>query len=303
MWRNPGTTMKLVLSISLGSTQGDHQTVVQVAGEEYLIQRMGTDGSLQRMQQLIGQYDGKAVAIGLGGINFAYVVGTRRYPLPQAQNLRGLAVHTQLVDGAMVKDTIERLAVEWLQRRGEIELHQAKVLVVSVLDRFGLAEEMERLGAQLTVGDALFGLGLPVPFYSLKSFAQVARLTMPMLRWLPIQYLYPTGDRQLVNRPRWAKYFAAAQYIAGDGHYIYRYMPADLKGKTIITGTVTTAALDEFRKRGCQKVITTSPWWQGRAFGANVLEALMIAVYGEANQANAHKLINQLYWRPEVIHF
>lgn len=295
--------MKLVISISLGATQGDHQATVQVAGEEYLIKRFGTNGDFRRMEQLIRKYDGEAAAIGLGGINFAYSLGSLRYLLPQAQPLRQIALHTPVVDGSIVKDTIERLAVSWLQRNGEINFEQARVLIVSVLDRYGLAEEMERAGAQLTIGDALFGLGLPVPFYSLQSFRQMAKLTMPVLRWLPIHYLYPTGGRQLVNSPRWGKYYASAQYIAGDGHFIFRHMPTHLNGKTIITGTVTTPVLAEFQKRGIQKVITTSPWWQGRAFGANVLEALMVAVYGEANPANAHRLVEQINWQPEVIHF
>lgn len=298
-----GDRMKQVVSISLGSTQGDHQTVVQVAGEAYSITRIGTNGNLKRLQQLLRHYDGRVAAIGLGGINFSYALGANQYQLPQAIALKQAVAKTPLVDGIVVKDTLERHTVTWLQDKGLATMPGATALVVSVLDRYGMAEEMEQAGARVIVGDAMFGLGLPVPFYSLQSFRQVARITMPMLRWLPIQYLYPTGQRQLHNLPRWEKYYRIADYIVGDSHFIYRHMPLDLPGKTVITSTVTGLMLSEFQKRGLSKVITISPWWEGRAFGANVLEALIVAAYGLVTPGTVMEFAREINWEPALITF
>ncbi len=49
-------------------------------------------------------------------------------------------------------------------------------------------------------------------------------------------------------------------------------------GKTIITNTVCSDDLDDLKKYNLAKVITTTPELEGRSFGTNVMEAVLVAL-------------------------
>jgi hypothetical protein len=81
---------------------------------------------------------------------------------------------------------MEREAVHWLQREGVIDFRKRKVLLVSAIDRFGMAEELWALGADLRVGDLAFGLGIPVLLKSQRVYETLGTLLLPLLTQLPI---------------------------------------------------------------------------------------------------------------------
>jgi hypothetical protein len=54
--------------------------------------------------------------------------------------------------------------------------------------------------------------------------------------------------------------------IAGDCHYIKRYMPARLDGKVICTNTTTTDDVAKFKAAGVKHLVTTTPVMDGRSF-------------------------------------
>ena len=129
-------------------------------------------------------------ALGLGGINLTLRAGRRRYLLRDGIRLAAQVRSTPLVDGSGIKDTVERDLVSYLQEKLGWPRQGQVVLMVSALDRYGLAEALELAGCRLIIGDALFGLGLPVPFYSLALFRAAAYATLPFLCRLPIGF-YP----------------------------------------------------------------------------------------------------------------
>ena len=127
------------------------------------------------------------------------------------------------------------------------------------MDRFGLAEALVEAGAKAVFGDLLFGLGLPIPIKKLESPASLATLIAPIITLLPISLFYPTGDRQNESCPRFSQYFQEANMIAGDLHYIRRYMPLELAGKMIITNTVTRDDEELLKDRKIATLVTTTP--------------------------------------------
>jgi len=59
-------------------------------------------------------------------------------------------------------------------------------------------------------------------------------------------------------------------------------MPSDLRGKSIITNTVTAADRLQLEERGLAWLATASPDFAGRSFATNVLDALIVAVSGKS---------------------
>jgi hypothetical protein len=182
---------KRVVSVSLGSSRRDSVAEVEVLGEKVVLERRGTDGDFQGAICLIRELDGKVDAIGLGGIDLYLVAGGRRYVIRDAQKLKEAAKKTPVVDGSGLKHTLERRAVHELSTL--FDWKRTKVLLPSAVDRFGLAEALDQVGAQVLYGDFIFALGLPIPLYRLSFLQKLAYLLLPVLTKLPFGLLYPTG--------------------------------------------------------------------------------------------------------------
>jgi len=273
--------MKRVVSISLGSSKRDHQAITKFGGQDFSIERIGTDGDKNKAIQLIRQLDGKVDAFGLGGTDLFIYAGSKRYIFKESAQIAAAAKKTPIVDGSGIKNTLERRVVQYLAAQGGVIFKNKPVLVVCAVDRFGLAEELVVAGSRGVFGDLLFGLGLPIPIRSLRSLEILARVIAPVITKLPISLFYPTGDSQTERTPRFGRYFQEAEIIAGDFHFIRRYMPTRLDGKLIITNTVTQEDEKMLKDSGVATLITTTPEIDGRSFGTNVLEGVLVTLSGK----------------------
>lgn len=274
--------MKRVVSISLGSSKRDHQAVAEFGGQSFCIERIGTDGDKKKAIRLIRELDGKVDAFGMGGTDLYIYAGNKRYTFKESAHIAAAANYTPIVDGSGVKNTLERRVVQHLRDKEGITFQDKQILVVCAVDRFGLAEELVAAGSQAVFGDLLFGLGLPIPIRSLRTLSMLARVIAPVITRLPIEMFYPTGENQTQNIPRFSQYFQQADIIAGDFHFIRRYMPAKLDGKLIITNTVTQKDEELLRERGVKMLVTTTPEIGGRSLGTNVLEAILVTLLGKS---------------------
>jgi hypothetical protein len=272
--------LKHVVSVSLGTPRRDHAGTLQVAGETVAVSRRGVDGSLERARALIAELDGTVDAIGLGGIDRYVGVGDARYAIRDAEGLAEAARRTPVVDGFGVKRVWEPEVVGRLVADGTLRAGQ-RVLMVSAMDRYFMAEALWRAGLEVVCGDLMFVSHIDYPIRSLEELGELARKLMPSLARLPFTALYPTGAEQLSEADlRFAHYFDEADVVAGDFHFIRRYAPAALAGKVVVTNTTTAEDLEVLRRRGVAVVATTTPRIAGRSFGANVVEAALVAVSG-----------------------
>ncbi len=300
-------TMKHVVSVSIGSSTRDHSVTTELLGIPFEISRRGTDGDLRRAKEVLKELDGKVDAIGLGGLDVYLYSKTKRYALRDGLKLLKLVQQTPVVDGSGLKNTLEREIIRMLTNDERIPLKGKKVLMVCALDRFGMAGALEEAGAKVTYGDLIFSLNLDQPILSLDELAERADKLLPDFCKLPISMLYPTGKKQadIEPTPLTDKYYQDAEIIAGDFLFIRRHLPDRLEGKTIITNTVTSKDLDELRKRGVTYLVTTTPEFNGRSFGTNVMEAVMLAILGkkweEVEPQDYLNLIKRLEFKPRVV--
>ena len=298
--------MKTVVSVSLGSSSRDHRAHVNLLGEEFDISRVGTDGKLDVALKKIEELDGKVDAIGLGGIDVYLYAGTKRYALRDGLRLLNAAKITPVVDGSGLKNTLEREAIRFVQNDLGVDLRGRKVLMVSALDRFGMAQALVEAGADVLFGDFIFALDLDKPVRGLREFEELAEKYLPDACKLPFQFFYPTGAKQdRPPQPKYPQYYEEADIIAGDFHFMRQFMPDHLDGKMILTNTVTERDVDELRKRGVRTLVTTTPDFQGRSFGTNVIEAALIAIVGkkweDVTAADYERVLQELHLHPRVI--
>jgi hypothetical protein len=297
--------VKHIVSVSLGSSRRDKRSEVEIADERFLIERIGTDGDLRRFQSLFAELDGKVDALGIGGADLHIWVGNRRYTFRSIQKLVSVAKKTPVVDGSGLKNTLEREAVRWLQAQGIIDFSRSTVLLVAAVDRFGMAQELARCARQVIYGDFVFAIGLPIPIRSYRTVEWLGRMLLPIITRLPFQWFYPTGEKQEQRTPRAPRLFQQADVIAGDWHYIRRYMPDQLPGKRVITNTVRRADVELLRQAGVAQLITTTPVIEGETFATNVMEGVIVALTGrhpdELTAQDYLDMLHRLGWQPGVI--
>jgi len=295
-----------VVSVSLGSSKRNKTVQTEMLGHPVVIERLGVDGDYDRARDTIAGLDGKVAAIGLGGTDLYLVAGGKRYVIEESRRLANAAKVTPVVDGSGLKNTLERETIRWLADRAEFGLRGKRALLVSAVDRFGMAEGLTEAGCDTIFGDLIFSLGLPIPVRSLATIGALAAVLLPVLRRLPIRYIYPTGEKQENVRPRHARFFEWADIVAGDFHYMRRNLPARMDGKLVITNTTTDEDVALLRERGLKTLVTTTPEFQGRSFGTNVMEGVLVALAGkrpEAMQPDDYLyLLARLGWQPRVTH-
>jgi len=298
--------VKTIVSVSLGSSTRDHHAVVNLLGEDFDITREGVDGKLDRAVARVGELDGKVDAIGLGGIDVYLYAGTKRYALRDGLRLLQAAKITPVVDGSGLKNTLERKAVRYMQDDLGIDLRGKHVLMVSALDRFGMAQALVDAGADVLFGDFIFALDKDMAVRDLHTFETMAEKYLPDACKLPFQFFYPTGKKQeKPPEPKYPQYYQEADIIAGDFHFMRQFMPERLDGKIVLTNTVTASNVDELRERGVKTLITTTPDFQGRSFGTNVVEAALLALLGkkweDVTPDDYERILEELHVHPRVI--
>jgi len=80
-------------------------------------------------------------------------------------------------------------------------------------------------------------------------------------------------------------------------------MPLRMDGKTIVTNTTTAADVDFLRERRVKYLVTTTPVYDGRSFGTNMMEAALVAASGKGRSlthAELDALIDQLKLKPQI---
>ncbi|NTW09628.1 MAG: quinate 5-dehydrogenase [Anaerolineaceae bacterium] len=302
--------MKTAVSISIGSSKRNKKYPLHILGQDVSIERVGTDGDMGKAAQLFHEMDGKVDAFGVGGADLGFLIGEKFYRMHSVTKLTRGVKTTPVVDGNGLKATLEYKVRPLLEKELAERITGKRVLLTAGIDRWGLSRAFLDLGYECVFGDLMFGLGLPIPLRTEKSLRGLVHILLPVVSHFPFSWLYPIGSEQEKHTPKWSDYFDWASVIAGDCHYITRYMPPRLDGKVVITNTTTPEDVALFKSAGVRTLVTTTPVLDGRSFGTNMMEAAILAAtgrkepvdYSHASDYIAHlaKLVDQIPLNPQI---
>ena len=105
------------------------------------------------------------------------------------------------------------------------------------------------------------------------------------------------------QEPKYVKYFEDSDLVAGDFLFMRKYMPKRMDGKTVVTNTTTEENIELLKSRGVKTVITTTPRYEGRSFGTNMMEAALTAFAGRGKRLmddELNELIDELGLKPTL---
>jgi hypothetical protein len=297
--------MKRAVSVSLGSSTRDKRVEIEFKGQAILVERIGTNGDVARAQQLFAELDGQVDCLSVGGVDLELRFDGRAYPLYAARKLVKHVHHTPVVDGQGLKNTLERRVFELAAPFLDGQPHYQHAFLPMVADRIGMAEAVCEVTDKAVFGDLMVGLGLPLLVHGMRNYRRVLKVMLPLVSRFPMSMLYYDSiDNK--NEPKYERYWKEADLLAGDFLFMSKVLPEDLGGKTIVTNTTTTENLDFLQARGISTVITTTPRYDGRSFGTNMMEAVLTAYSGKGRlltNAELNNLIDEVGLRPTVSHF
>lgn len=295
--------MKHAVSISIGSSKRNKVVEVELLGEMVRIERIGTDGSMEKAAQLYRELDGKVDAFGVGGTDIGLTVGTKGYPLYSMRPMIRYIKQTPYVDGAGLRSIIETRIAPFLEEKIGGYIKDKKVLITAGVDRWDMSMSFTNAGYECVFGDLMFGLGIPIALHNVSAVKRLAAIMLPVVGRLPFEWIYPVGEKQEICNPKYEKYYQWANVIAGDCHYVKRHMPYRLDGKVVATNTTTAEDVELFRQAGIKYLVTSTPVLDGRSFGTNMMEAALIAVAGKNRKltyAELSEMLDQIGYQPTL---
>jgi hypothetical protein len=301
--------VKKILSISVGSSSRDHTTRHTFLGQECEISRQGTDGDFNKAIQRYADLDGKVDAFGVGGLEFYLRIDQKRWYFRDVSRIRRVVKTSKIGDGNGVKGILERRAFQALEKHlNEKENKTLKgmpSLITTAVERFGMAEAMMDAGLDLTFGDFMFALGLPIAVRKVSTVRLIGHVLLPIITQMPFAWFYALGSEQDKQpQPKWDKYYKQAAVLGGDFIQIRQYMPDDLTGKIVVTNTTTSKNVEELRKRNLHILVTVTPRLEGRSFGTNVMEATLLALMdkpqSEVVEKDFRDLIERIPLEPNI---
>jgi hypothetical protein len=282
---------------------------ININNEQVIVERIGTDGDISKAIKLIEELDGKVDAFGMGGIDVYLNAGKARYKIKDALPIRAAAKLTPMVDGSGLKVSLEKEIPRFINDN-ITKLQGKSVFILPAIDRYGMAEGFQSMGCDLVLGDLMVALGINIPIKSLRMLDKIAGIIAPIACRLPFEMLYPTGREQNKEGNKAGKldrFFYEADIIAGDFHYIRQYMPAGMQGKMVVTNTVTGEDIDWLRHCGISTLVTSTPDLEGRSFGTNVIEALLVSLIGkdaeEITTEDYLRVLKDISFKPRVEYF
>ncbi len=277
--------MKQIVSISLGKSKDDYEFVTSFLDQEFTIKRIGTDGDAKRAAELLEEWDKKADAIGLGGVNYSYTIGSSRSLQSQKRKIKKL--QSSITSPVTTGERLRRVSFEWAIRHlqfkfGNNYFNYRKVLFLSGLLTYNIARVMSEYTDNLTFADPIYENGIPRFLNSLKEFETYAKGIHDLLEWVPSKRLAASA----VPLKKWNEYIIhkaiqKTNILVVPTFDFYDYLKGcsleELGGKTVITANAYEDRIRFLQERGVDVIIDCTPKILEQVVGFNVLEAMIAA--------------------------
>ena len=281
-------TLKQIISISLESSDDDYEFETEFLGQDFIINRFGTDGDIDKAAEMLLEWDNKADAIGLGGMKFPTVIEPKISIQKQRGTLERLSskVQTPVTMGSALRN----VSHEWSLRHIEFEFghyfDNARVLFLSGVTNYKIAKVMSEFTDNLTFADPILKNGISKFLNSLGDLDLYASGIHEVLKWVPSKrvssWVMPV---RVWNEYIIQKALQRAHIIVVPSYGFFRYLEKttleELGGKTVITSTAYDDRVEFLKDRGVEVIIDTTPKVLERVVGINVLEALILAALGK----------------------
>ncbi len=306
--------MKQIVSVSLGSSDNDYEFETEFMGQKFNIKRLGTDGDIDVASEILSDWESRADALGVGGLNFSYAIGSSRAIEKKKKQVEKLLsrINRPVTNG----EALRRVSFEWAIRHIQFQFggnyfDYTKVLFLSGMLNYHIARVMAEYTDNLTFADPVFENGIPKFLNSLEEFEMYASGVHDVLEWVP--------SRRLANSAiplrKWNEYIVRKAIqrnyvVVAPVHDFYEYFRdcglEELGGKTVISATVYEDRIRFLKERGVHTVIDCTPKILEHVVSFNVLQAMIGAAMDvpldQLNDDDLLEIVSEHRMNPRVIY-
>ncbi len=280
--------VKQVISISLGASKDDYQFETEFLGQQFMVRRIGTDGSRDIAAEKLLEYDKQADAIGLGNIKFPKAISPGYLTKKHDDKIKtlGKRIQTPVTTGAALRDVSFEWSLRFVEHKFGNYFKNARVLFLSGMTSYRIAKVMAEYTDNLTFADPVIENDISKLIHSLSELEKYARGAHEILEWLPGKRL----TSSVVPLQKWNQYvlkkaMQKATILVVPSYNFYKYLKdtsiEELGGKIIITSTAYDDRVEFLKARGVDVIIDTTPKILERVVAPNVIEALILAALGK----------------------
>src|SRR5512138_2752201 len=254
-------------------------------GQSFRLRRFGVDHDLGKALDLLARWQGECDALGLGLVADHLLVGTRRIEDPTTAELEAAVCEVPVTTGARLRSFLDEWAIRHIQAHEQRCFTNARVLFLSGLANYAIAQAVSEYTHNLSFADPLLQLGLPTLLGSVAQLEAYAALTAPVQRQL--QALW--GRAPPAFRDAWTglmlrRAARRASILVGPPDDLAALGREALDRKMVLTSAIPDAQVKRLGEQGVDVVIDRTPKLLERVVGLNVLEAMIIAALGRQHR-------------------
>ncbi|MEE4378681.1 MAG: dehydrogenase [Candidatus Competibacteraceae bacterium] len=299
--------MKHVISITLGLSAHDYAFETEFLGQSFRLQRIGTNGDMEKVRSLLQEWDSKADAIGLRGIRLPYALGPQPLLAQQSSRISELlpGISTPVTSG----ERLHKVGQEWSLRYVQFKLgnnyfNNTRALFLSGMMNYDMAAVMSEYTDNLRFADPMLEQQLPFTLNSVKALERYAQHFYELLKHVPSKPL----SKLAIARLR--RSIQAAHTVVIPPYAFYQVMDyckgQELNRKIIITATAYDDQIALLKDMNVDVVIDTTPKILERVVGLSLLEAMIIAALGKSSEEVTHddllEVVSEQRMDPRVIY-
>src|SRR5512138_3960256 len=122
-------------------------------GQSFRLRRFGVDHDLGKALDLLARWQGECDALGLGLVADHLLVGTRRIEDPTTAELEAAVCEVPVTTGARLRSFLDEWAIRHIQRHERQYFTNARVLFLSGLTCYGIAQVLSEYTKNLRFAD------------------------------------------------------------------------------------------------------------------------------------------------------
>jgi len=305
--------VKQITNISLGPEEDNYKIETKFLGKKFKIQRIGTDGDINKAEDLLLKWNKKAAAICLSGFKFPYTIGSQKMPNRETSEL--LELCSQLQTPVTTGETLRGVSQEWCIRHLQFQLGNnyftnARVLFFSGMTSATIAKVISEYTENLTFVDPILMNGIPKYLNSLNELKLYADKIYEPLKWIPGKKLSSIAPPvKAMNDFLMRKAIKKSTVIVLPHYEFFKYLDhyaeGDLEGKVVITSAAYDDRVQLLTEKGTDVIIDTTPKVLNKVVSVGVIEALMVAALdipkGDEMKDDLLEIISEQRMDPRVI--
>lgn len=276
--------MKTVVNISLGPSKDDYAFNPRFLGKNFRVIRLGTDGNIDKVADLLSKWDSEADVIGLGSIQFPFTIGPQNVVEKDTKILYQLG--SKLKTPFTTGDSLRSVGHEWTIRHiqytlGNNYFNNNRVLFFSGMINSSIANAISEYSSNLKFCDPVIEHGIPKFLNSISDLKSYARELHSVLKWVPgKQFSNMAMPLRVYNEFIIQKAIRQSNVIVIPYYNFHKYLEncglRELSGKTVITATAYDDRVKFLKERGVDVIIDSTPKILENVVGISVLEAMIM---------------------------